>query len=76
MVKDGDLLNEEAIGSEKNGWRFTNAQNRNKLIAIKEVYRKFRSCLKGEARDNRLKLVKGQPELNAPNYAVDNTFSV
>ena len=47
LVEDGDLLEEEAIGSKKSDRPFTIANRRAKLIAIKEVYRKFRSCLKG-----------------------------
>ena len=49
LVEDGDLLKEEEIGFEENDRPFTAVRNRNKLVVIKEVYRKFRSCLKGEA---------------------------
>ena len=77
MIEDGDLLKEEVIiGSKENDWPFTIVQRRNKLTAIKEVYRKFRSCLKGEARDNWLKLVEEQPMLDEYNYAANNTFGV
>ena len=67
LVEDGDLLKEEAIGSEESDRPFTIANRRAKLIAIKEVYRKFRSCLKGEARDNWLKLVEDQPIVTGDN---------
>ena len=45
LIEDGDLLKEDEIGSEKYDMPFTAARNRNKLVAIKEVSRKFRSCL-------------------------------
>ena len=51
MIKDGDLFKGDEIGTEEDDRPFVATNRRNKLIAIKEVYRKFRSCLKGEARD-------------------------
>ena len=45
-------------------------------MAIKEVYRKFRLCLKGEAREVWLKLTEEKPILAVDNYAVDNKFGV
>ena len=76
LIEDGDLLEEEEIGSEELDRPFTVANNRRKLVAIKEVYRKFRSCLKGEAREVWLKLVEDQPILAIDNYVIDNTFGV
>ena len=76
LIEDGDLFKEDSIGTEENDRPFTGAKNRTKLISIKEVYRKFRSCLKGEARDTWLKLVEDQPILATDNYAVDNTYGV
>ena len=70
------MFKEDEIGLEESERPFSAARNRDKLRAIKEVYRKFRSCLKGEARDTWLKLVEDQPILAADNYAVDNTFGV
>ena len=51
MIEDGDLMKDEEIGLEdvRNG--FTSLRKRNKLKAIKETFRKFRSCLKGDPRD-------------------------
>ena len=40
------------------------------------MYRKFRSCLKGEARDTWLTLVEAQPILSGDNYETDNTYRV
>ena len=61
LTEDEDLLKEDEIGSEKSDRPFTSTRNRNKLVAIKEVYRKFRSCLKGEAMDAWLRIVEDQP---------------
>ena len=76
LIEDSDLFREEDIGTEENDQSFTAIRNRNKLTAIKEVYIKFRSCLKGEARGTWLKLVEDQPALAANKYAVDNDFVV
>ena len=76
MIEDGDLLKEDEIGKEETDRPFTGVRNRSKLTAIKEVYRKFRSCLKGDERDTWLKLVEDQPILVVDNYAIDNTFGV
>ena len=40
------------------------------------MYRKFRSYLKGEARDTWLKLIKDQPILAINKYTTDNIFGV
>ena len=52
LIEDGDILKEETIGEEVSRaiWK-TATKTKNKLIAIKEVYRKFRSCLKEKPRD-------------------------
>ena len=47
LIEDGDLLKEDEIGLEESDRPFTAARNRNKPVAIKEVYKRFRSCLKG-----------------------------
>eukprot|EP00592_Proboscia_alata_P011070 CAMPEP_0194365586 /NCGR_PEP_ID=MMETSP0174-20130528/13671_1 /TAXON_ID=216777 /ORGANISM="Proboscia alata, Strain PI-D3" /LENGTH=58 /DNA_ID=CAMNT_0039140387 /DNA_START=65 /DNA_END=238 /DNA_ORIENTATION=+ len=49
IIEDGDLLKEETLGTEVTmaTWE-TPTRKRNKLLAIKEVNRKFRSCLKGQ----------------------------
>ena len=47
LIEDGDLLKEDEIGLEESDRPFTAARNRNKSVAIKEVYKRFRSCLKG-----------------------------
>ena len=61
LTEDEDLLKEDEIGSEKSDIPFTSTRNRNKLVAIKEVYRKLRSYLKGEAMDAWLIIVEDQP---------------
>ena len=76
LIEVGDLLKEDEIGSKEHDSPFSAVKNRQKLIAIKEVYRKFRSCLKGEARDTWLKLVEDQPILATDNYVIDNTYGV
>ena len=76
LVKDGDLLKDEETGSKENDRYFTAARNRNKLVVIKEVYQKFKSCLKEEAQEAWLKLVKDQPILAIDNYAIDNIYGV
>ena len=76
LIEDRDLLKEEDIGSEEHDRPFSNLKNRHKLVAIKEVYRKFRFCLKGKARDTWLKIVEYQPILATDNYAIDNTYGV
>ena len=55
LIEDGALLKQDEIGSEAE-------KNRQKLVTIKEVYRKFRSCLKGESRDTWIKIVEDQPK--------------
>ena len=64
LIEDGDLLKQDKIGSEVYDMLFSAAKNRQKLVTIKEVYRKFRSCLKGEARDTWIKIVEDQPKLS------------
>ena len=76
MIEDGDLFKEDEIGTEEDDRPFTANNRRLKLVSIKEVYRKFRSCLKGEARESWLKLIEEQPILANDNYAIDNTFGV
>mmetsp|Transcript_44130 Transcript_44130/g.53005 ORF Transcript_44130/g.53005 Transcript_44130/m.53005 type:complete len:93 (+) Transcript_44130:118-396(+) len=49
---------------------------RKKLIIIKEVNCKFRSCLKGQPRDTWLELIETQTFTGEINYEVDNTYSV
>ena len=73
LIEDGDLLKEDEIGSEKFDRPFTVTKDRNMLDIIKEFYRKFRSCLKGEARDTWFTLVDNQPILVTYNYAINNT---
>ena len=51
MIEDGDLFKEENIGEEENRNSFTSLKKKNKLEAIKETFRKFRTCLKGDPRD-------------------------
>ena len=76
MIEDGDLSKNDDIGEEATRNTFTALNKKKKLKAIKETYRKFRACLKGETRENWLKLVKDQPILAANNYEVDNTYGV
>ena len=77
LIEDGDLLKEETIGEEESRaiWK-TATKTKNKLIAIKEVYRKFRSCLKGQPRDTWLGLIEQQTVLAVDNYDLANTHSV
>ena len=73
MIKDGNLYKEEDIKEEVTRETFIAAQRRNKLKAIKETFRKFRACLKGEAREPWINLMEDQPVLDTDNCAVDNT---
>ena len=73
LIEDGDLFKEDEIGSEESDRSFTSARDRDKLVAIKEVYRKFRFYLKGEVRDTWLRIVEDQPILAMDSYAIDNT---
>ena len=77
LIEDGDLMKEEIIGTEdtRDTWE-TPTKMRNKLTAIKEVNRKFRSCLKGQPRDTWLELIEAQTFSGENNYEVDNTYSV
>ena len=71
MIEDGDLMKDEEIGLEDDRNGFTSLKKRNKLKAIKETFRKFRSCLKGDPRDKWI-----LPVISPDNYEVDNTFGV
>ena len=71
LIEDGDLFKEDEIGKEINR-PFMAETTRNKLRGIKEVYRKFRLCLKGEAGDTWLNLVEDQKILVVDEYTVDN----
>ena len=75
LIKDGNLFKENEIGNKATG-SFTATNKTKKLKAVKEVYRKFRSCLKGKARDTWLTLVEAQPILSGDNYETDNTYGV
>lgn len=74
MVEDGNLSKDDEIGRESTQGTFTDQKLKNKLKAIKEMYRKFRACLKGE--ENWLKLVEGQPVVADINCEVDNTNEI
>ena len=76
LIEDKDLLKQDEIRSEEYDRPFSTAKKRKKLVVIKEVYRKVRSCQKGEARDTWLKIVEDQPILAIDNYAIDNTYGV
>mmetsp|Transcript_34952 Transcript_34952/g.40438 ORF Transcript_34952/g.40438 Transcript_34952/m.40438 type:complete len:306 (+) Transcript_34952:850-1767(+) len=77
LINDGDLMKEETIGTEVTmaTWE-TPTKKWNKSTAIKEVNRKFRSCLKGQPRDTWLEWVEAQVYAGANNYEVGNTYSV
>ena len=51
MIEDGELFKEENVGEEENRNNFTSLKKKHKLKAIKETFRKFRPCLKGDPRD-------------------------
>ena len=76
MSKTEILSKEDDVGSEYNDRPFLGTNSRNNLTVIKEVYREFRSCLKGEARDKWLILVNYQLILTADDYVVNNTLGV
>ena len=76
MIEDGDLMKDEEIGLEDHRNGFTSLRRKNKLKAIKETFRKFRSCLKGEPRDKWIILTEDLPVISEDNYEVDNTFGV
>ena len=64
MIKDGDLMKDEEIGLEDHRNGFTSLRRKNKLKAIKETFRKFRSCLKGEPRDKWIILTEDLPVIS------------
>ena len=76
MIEDGDLFKNDDIGTEVVRNTFTTLKKKNKLKAIKETFRKYRACLKDEARDKWLKLYDDQLLLATDNYEVDNTYEV
>jgi len=76
MIEDGDLLKNEESGLEEHRNGFTNLKRKNKLKAIKETFRNFRSCLKGDPRDKWITLTDDLPVITQNNYEVDNTFGV
>ena len=51
MIEDGDLFKEDDIGEEEFRNSFAALKRRHKLKKIKETFRKFRVCLKGDPRD-------------------------
>ena len=51
MIMNSDLFKEDDIGEEIDRASFTALKKRQKLKAIKETFRNFRTCLKGEPRD-------------------------
>ena len=63
---------------EENSDAMTAAQRNTKLTCIKEVYRLYRSCLKGKAREKWTQVLADAPEFEpaAENYAPDNVYSV
>ena len=76
MIEDRDIFKDEDIGEDEDRYTFAALKKRNKLKVIKETSRKFRACLKGEARDKWLKLIEDQPILTSDNYEVDKTYEV
>ena len=80
MVDDGDLFFENTglpTRCEANTANMTAAQKAYKLNKIKEVYRTFRSCLLGKAREKWLKVLENAPEFDpVNNYEPDNVLSV
>ena len=74
MIEDGELFKEEDIGEEYHRDRFTVLKRKHKLKAIKDTFRKFRVCLKGDPRDKWIALTYNLPVLTQDNYEVDNTF--
>ena len=77
LVEDGDLFKEDEIGAETARATWGSVDNqRDKLQAIKEVYRKFKACLKGQARDKWVDIENGQGVLTPHNYAAGNRYSV
>ena len=76
MIEDEYLLKDEEIGLEEHRNGFTNLKRKNKLKAIKETFRNFRSCLKGDPRDKWITLTDDLPVITQDNYEVDNTFGV
>ena len=71
LIKDVNLFKGETIGSEEHNRPFMIVRSRYKLVVIKEIYRKFRSCLKREVQE--VKLVKDQQVLTIDNYTGNNT---
>ena len=51
LIEYGDLLKEDDIHEVVYIYTFNGVKRRHKLVVIKETYRKFHSCLKGEARE-------------------------
>ena len=76
LIENRYLLKEDEIGSEESDRSITSARSRNKLVAIKEVYRKFRSCLKRETRGDWLRIVEDEPIFEIYNYTIDNMYGV
>ena len=76
MIEDGDLFKDKYIGEEEDRYTCSTLKKRHKLKAIKETFRKFRACLKGDPRDKWIKLIEDQLVLTLDNYEVDNTYGV
>ena len=70
-VEDGDYFKEEDIEEEELRSGFTASKKRKKLKAIKETFRKFRVCLKGDPRDKWMALTDNLPVITQENYEVD-----
>ena len=76
MIEDGDPFKDKDIGEEEDRNTFSALKKRHKLKAIKETFRKFRICLKGDPRDKQIKLTEDLLVLALDNYEVDNTYGV
>ena len=82
MIEDGDLFFENTGTLTRNEDQIatmSDAQKRWKLTKIKEVYRLYRSCFLGKARDKWILATEKAPEFTvdpADNYEADNKLSV
>ena len=74
LIEDNDLLAEDKIGKESHRDDFIAIKRQKKIVEIREIYRRFRSCLKIEAKETRLKLRDGQEILQPNKYEVNNIY--